>query len=174
MTWLLRLYPPAWRRRYAEEVATLLADRPFSLSLAIDLIAGAVDVWLHPSQTLAAAKHFKDAEKETVMSKPVFGFDCTRVLGPAVTRADQRKAVIAMFATTILLTGTWMVVHIKRGDNPVIDSLSMMPWIIGMMVSMRYTYLKDRSAGTQAVIIAGVTFVSAAFLIGAGLIATGL
>lgn len=173
MTILLRLYPAVWRRRYGDEVAAMLQDRRFSLPLAIDLIAGAVDVRLHPEETLAAAKHFQD-KQEAVMSKHVFGFDCARFFGPAITRADQRKAMIAMLVTTILLTGTWMVVHIRRGDNPVIDALSVMPWMAGMAVSMRYTYLKDRSAGTQAIVIAGITFVTAVLLIGAGLIATGL
>ena len=55
MTWLLRLYPSSWRRRYGDEVAGLLADRGFSFSMAVDLVAGAIDVWLHPSVTLAAA-----------------------------------------------------------------------------------------------------------------------
>ena len=55
MTWLLRLYPPMWRRRYAAEVAAMVDGRGFSLAVAIDLVAGAIDVRLHPSATLAAA-----------------------------------------------------------------------------------------------------------------------
>lgn len=160
MTRLLRLYPRAWRRRYGDEVAAMLAGRPFSLALAIDLLGGAVDVWLHPAQTLAAANHHDMSTKENVM----------RILGPAITRADQRKA-IAMFAITILLTGTWMVVHLRRGDSPVADALSIMPWIVGMLISTRYIYLNDRPA---AVFFTVLTFVSAVLLFGAGLLATGL
>ena len=45
MTWLLRLYPPLWRRRYAGEVAELLAGRRYPLRSAVDLVAGAIDTW---------------------------------------------------------------------------------------------------------------------------------
>ena len=37
MTWLLRLYPSPWRRRYGGEVAEMLAHRGFSLRIAVDL-----------------------------------------------------------------------------------------------------------------------------------------
>lgn len=51
MTWLLRLYPRAWQRRYGEEVAELLASEPPSLRLLVDLIAGAIDARLNPHWT---------------------------------------------------------------------------------------------------------------------------
>ena len=40
---LLRLYPEAWRERYGDEVAALLADRPLSLRTGLDLARGAWD-----------------------------------------------------------------------------------------------------------------------------------
>jgi hypothetical protein len=48
MNRLLRLYPAAWRDRYLDEVSDLLAERPPSLRDRLDLIAGAVDAWIHP------------------------------------------------------------------------------------------------------------------------------
>jgi hypothetical protein len=48
MSWLLRLYPRAWRRRYAAEVHAMLDEEPRSLCLGVDLVAGAVDAWMHP------------------------------------------------------------------------------------------------------------------------------
>jgi hypothetical protein len=49
MNALLRLYPPAWRRRYGEEITELLSKTPVSLTAALDLLRGATDAWLHPS-----------------------------------------------------------------------------------------------------------------------------
>lgn len=40
---LLRLYPKAWRDRYGEEVADLVASRPARLRTVLDLLAGAAD-----------------------------------------------------------------------------------------------------------------------------------
>nr|SBO93536.1 hypothetical protein BN4615_P3050 [Nonomuraea gerenzanensis] len=44
---VLRLYPKAWRERYGEEVADLVAARPVRLRTVLDLAAGAADAWLH-------------------------------------------------------------------------------------------------------------------------------
>jgi hypothetical protein len=46
---LIGLFPGAWRRRYGDEMAALLEDRPAGVRGGIDLIRGALDVWLHPS-----------------------------------------------------------------------------------------------------------------------------
>ena len=46
----LRLYPHAWRRRYADEVGGLLEHRPPRLADVLDLARGALDARLHPSR----------------------------------------------------------------------------------------------------------------------------
>lgn len=51
MNRLLRLYPRAWRDRYLDEMSDLLAARAPSFRDRIDLIAGAVDAWMHPQVT---------------------------------------------------------------------------------------------------------------------------
>jgi hypothetical protein len=45
---LLRLYPAWWRRRYGEEVEAVLEELEPTPRLAIDLVRGAVDAWIHP------------------------------------------------------------------------------------------------------------------------------
>ena len=44
---MLRLYPRAWRRRYAEEVGDLLASRPVRARTVTDLARGAFDAWIN-------------------------------------------------------------------------------------------------------------------------------
>lgn len=44
---VLSLYPKAWRERYGEEVADLVASRPVRLRTVADLAGGAGDAWLH-------------------------------------------------------------------------------------------------------------------------------
>ncbi|NBE92887.1 hypothetical protein FE391_04680 [Nonomuraea sp. KC401] len=41
------LYPHAWRQRYGDEVADLVASRPVRVRTVLDLIGGAADAWLH-------------------------------------------------------------------------------------------------------------------------------
>lgn len=55
MSALLRLYPKAWRERYAEEFAGLAEERPLTVRDRVDLVRGAWDAWRDPSMTPAAA-----------------------------------------------------------------------------------------------------------------------
>ena len=43
---LLKLYPPAWRRRYEAELAALLDEQRAGTRGALDLIRGAADAWI--------------------------------------------------------------------------------------------------------------------------------
>jgi hypothetical protein len=54
MSRVLRLYPPAWRDRYLDEVSDLLAARPPTPRDQVDLVRGALDAWLHPQVTARA------------------------------------------------------------------------------------------------------------------------
>lgn len=51
--WLLRLYPQAWRRRYEEEVVSLLGERLSPLD-SLDLVLGALDARLRPQVPVVA------------------------------------------------------------------------------------------------------------------------
>jgi hypothetical protein len=48
MSWLLRLYPAAWRERYGAEFLELLARERRSPALFLDIFGGALDAHLHP------------------------------------------------------------------------------------------------------------------------------
>lgn len=41
MNWLVRLYPPSWRRRYGRELEQLVEDVPGRLAVTLDLLVGA-------------------------------------------------------------------------------------------------------------------------------------
>jgi len=46
--WLVRLYPSAWRARYADELLAWVAERDLGPLVAVDLARGALDAHLHP------------------------------------------------------------------------------------------------------------------------------
>ena len=175
MTWILRLYPPVWRRRYGAEVAAMLAGRGFSLRTAIDLVAGAIDVWLHPSATLAAASAASRQEvQEKNMLSRILTLDCGGFDGSGVTRADHRKATLVTIGGTLVLTLIWMAAHFGAGDNPYVDSLSLMTFMVPFLFSMRYTYLKHRPLSVQVVFVAGFSLVVTAIMLAAAWVADTL
>jgi hypothetical protein len=51
---LLRLYPAAWRNRYADEFEALLEERPLGPFDVLDVLIGAVDAHLHLRRLTAA------------------------------------------------------------------------------------------------------------------------
>jgi len=46
MKWLVRLYPPAWRARYGDELLAVLQARGVDRSVALDVVRGAIDAWV--------------------------------------------------------------------------------------------------------------------------------
>lgn len=58
MSWLVRLYPPSWRKRYGGELEGLVEDMPGRLSTALDLLVGAAIAYrdvIHANRVLSTA-----------------------------------------------------------------------------------------------------------------------
>ena len=172
MTWLLKLYPPGWRRRYGDEFVALIGAQRFSLATTIDVIAGAIDAWISPQTTAAPPKALAGNGEEKMFAR-MLKFRCAGY-GPNVTSSDQWKSAIATVGGTLVLTLAWMGVHVKVGDNPYTDSLSLMPFLVALLFGMRWTYLKGRSALTQTIFIAGNMAVLTAIFLIAGWISARL
>ena len=151
MTWLLKLYPPGWRRRYGDELRALVESQPFSLSASIDLIAGAIDAWVEPQQ---GAKTMR--------------FECAK----AVSREDARKAAAVNIAGTLVLTAIWMILHFRFGDHTWVDSFSALAFLVPYLFSLHYTSLKGRPLRTQAIFIGTMTMIVTLILGTAGWIAS--
>jgi hypothetical protein len=64
--WLLRLYPRAWRERYGDEVASVLAEHHVTAWTALDLLLGAFDAHLHrsllPERLISMAHRIRSSE----------------------------------------------------------------------------------------------------------------
>jgi hypothetical protein len=144
MTFLVKLYPPRWRRRYGEEFRALAAAQPFSIGNTIDVVAGAIDAWISP----------QFVEGEETMSERTMKFRCAG-FGPEVTKVDQRKSVAMTLTVTLALTLVWMWLHVRTHGNAYVDAFSLMPMFVGWLSGMRYTTLRLRSGPAQAIFIAG-------------------
>ena len=154
MTWLIRLYPPAWRRRYGRELADLIATQPASIGTAIDLVAAAIDAWLNPQSSTAATA--ADAKGAGAMVPRMLQFRCAGH-GPNVTAADARKAAAVTIGGTLALMIPLMWVMVRYGSNPYLQSLLSVSWLVPTVFGLRYTSLKGRPGRVQAVFIAGLS-----------------
>jgi hypothetical protein len=163
VTWLIRLYPPAWRRRYGRELAELLAAQPRSLRTAIDVVAGAVDAWLHPQSSTAITT--TDAKGAGAMLPRMLQLK-SGGYGPDVTVADSLKAAAVTIGGTLAIVAALTVAMRLYGKNPYFESLLAMGWLVPFLVSQHYTYLKGRPASVQAVLIGGPSVIVLAIALG--------
>jgi hypothetical protein len=151
VTWLLKLYPPRWRRRYGAELSELIAAQPFSIGAAADLIAGAIDAWLHPQ---LAASPSSDAKGDLSMIAKMMQLKCAGY-GPDITASDKRKGALTVLGGALVLTTLWLWAQ-WRQENPYVLALAPMAYFFPLLLSLRYSALKGRSARAQTIFIGGV------------------
>ena len=154
MTWLIALYPPAWRRRYGRELAELISTQPASFGTAVDLVAGTVDAWLNPQSSTAAVA--ADGKGAGAMISRMLQLRCAGY-GSTVTKADNVKAAALMIGGSLLAAVAYIWVTARYGRNPYIDSLFWVSWLIPFVLSQHFTTLKGRSTLVQTVLIGGQT-----------------
>lgn len=165
MTWLIKLYPPAWRRRYGREMAELVASQPASFGTAIDLVASAVDAWLNPQSSTAAAAAGSKGERAMMAEK--LQLRCAGY-GAPVTAKDGLKGAAFIIVGTLVLTLAFSWAMGRYGKNPYLESLQSMSFLFPMLYSQRYWALKGRPASVQAVLIGGPALIVLAIALAAG------
>lgn len=163
MTWLLRLYPPSWRRRYGPELEELLAAEPASFRTAIDVIAGAADAWLNPQSSTAV--RVADSKGDTMVPK-MLRLRCAGY-GADYTRRDALKAAGITIGGTLAIMLGLMWARARFGENPYLESLLLVSWLLPFLFSQRYTDLKGRSGRVQALLIGVPAAIVIAIAIGA-------
>jgi len=164
MTWLLKLYPREWRRRYGAEIEEVVASQPKSAQLVVDLLGGAIDAHLKPQ---AFARRF-----ETAAADQSGGSDMvTRLTGCGARASMSRKDALFGAALTIgsaLVVAAIMVI----GSNSVTEAIgvTMLPGVLA--VGTQWVHLRGHSRLAQVAQIGGLFVVL--FLIGllAGLAVT--
>ena len=168
MKWLLKLYPPRWRRRYGAELSELIGAQPFTFAGVTDLLAGAVDAWTHPQLAVPSTS---DPKGDVRMIAKILQFECAGY-GPHVTASDKRKSAVVMIGGTLLLTLLWLAVLMQFKRNPYVMAIQPMTYLLPYVGGLHYTSLKARSGRTQAIFIAGLSMAVTSILLLAGWIAS--
>jgi len=161
VTWLLKLYPPRWRRRYGEELADLVATQPFSIGAAVDLMAGAIDAWFHPEFSPAETPNVKG---NTVMIARLLQLKCAGY-GPDVTSSDKAKSTWTNIGGTLVLSALWLLALWQFGKNVFLMAIWPMAYFLPYLFSLRFTSLKGRSASTQTILVVGLGATLTAFFL---------
>ena len=144
MNWLLNLYPPAWQKRYRNEVQALLEQEPVRLRTALDLMAGAADAWLNPNLF----------PKETGGEKTMI---TSSRKGPVeVSKEEARRSAIWMLGISLLLAVAGVALDKTIGQHIMIEALLYSAFFIAFTISSRFTLLKPYSSGARNSIIVGV------------------
>ena len=170
MTWLLKLYPPQWRRRYGEELLALIAQQRFSFVTVFDIIGGAIDAWTQPQSHLAA-RAAAQPEGDTIMVAKVMRLRCAGY-GAKATAVDGLKGAGVILTGTVLsvLVATWMR---RQSVDPVYpQALMANGWLLSFVVSMRSTTLKGWPGRTQAIFIGVLSMLIVLLTLGAAWISS--
>lgn len=132
---LLRLYPRGWRERYGAEVADYLdTAKPPRLRAALDLIAGAIDARLHPTDMPPA-----DPRGTNMLAR-----HC-RFEGTEIPVRDAIKSAALMIGICLVVTVIGVALDKTYGDHVLIDALLYAAFFIALTISSRYTYLRAYS-----------------------------
>jgi hypothetical protein len=147
MTWLLRLYPRAWRERYGAEMADLVASQPRTLQLAIDLVGGAIDAhWNHH----AFARRMEGAAEATTRG----GDMVTRLMHCEPRRhLTPRETAIA---ASISIAGALVIAALQiiwRDSIVAQMSLVMLPGV--WLLATQPFYLRGHSTRAKLVLLGG-------------------
>lgn len=146
---MVRLYPPRWQRRYGRELEEWLAAEPASFRTTIDLMAGAVDAWVNPQSSTAATA--ADSKGDDMVAK-MLKLRCAGY-GVEYTRGDALKAAAITIGGSLMVVLVIMTAMARYGENPYLESLMLLGWLLPFLFSQRYTDLKGRSGRVQAVFI---------------------
>lgn len=78
-SWLVRLYPRAWRERYGPEFMALLEEQPLTLRSVLDIVRGALDAhWLaRRYQQLQEARIRPGRGKECAVKRGQHQYSCS-------------------------------------------------------------------------------------------------
>ena len=147
LPFVLRLYPSAWRERYGDEMAAMLASGPMTARVVLDLLAGAVDARVSPQAIVHASTH-----KEPMM---------TSICGTAtaLSMRDHLKGAMWIIVGTAILT--WLAVGLREvfGRTVPIATLRYAAFPLALLWASRWTTMKPYSRAAQAVILGATAIV---------------
>ena len=149
---LLRLYPRAWRARYADEFLATVGDERLSLRQVIDITAGAIDAWFSPEVRRATRVPRTEAALggNLMFKKLMTSCGSTNV---EVSRRDALIGALVLIGAAFLCS-TLSIVAKRQGFEWMSETLMAIAFPGSVLLSMPFTYLKGKSWRTHLVFVA--------------------
>ena len=148
---LLRLYPRAWRERYAEEFLTTVGDRALTTQHVIDIVAGAID-----------ARLSADVQRVTRVVAARVGGEPMTMKSLALCQPDRSRYSTgdALIGAGVMLGATFVLALLGlaagRADWPVTaDILKSLAFPASLTLSMPFWLLKGQPWKAQVVMTGG-------------------
>lgn len=163
MTWMLRLYPQAWRQRYGEEVAALVASEPRSFRLFFDLIAGAIDAWLKPQWTPAASPSSATSPSGGQQIDSTFRM-CSR---SGFTREELAQSAGWMIGGSLGLVAIAVVLQLWFGKTILSQTLLYASYPMALILSGQCTWFKAYSRAARWIMMGAMLVLMFLFFLGA-------
>lgn len=145
MTWMLRLYPRAWQKRYGNEVATLLESEDRSLRLFVDLFAGAIDARLNPQDSRATQTSGEKSMKSSLLRL------CD---GPSFPPADRMRGAAWMIGATLGFSLLGLALQRFFDMSLLSRTVLYAAFPMALILSSQSTYLKPYRRSVRAAMLA--------------------
>jgi hypothetical protein len=149
MRWLLLLYPGAWRVRYGEEFAAVLASQRISAGLVLDVIGGAIDAHLYPQIQHSQTTETQGGDRMTrsMLLRCAAGGP---KLSPTERRTASRFGIFGALGIAILYLVLTKLYH----GAPAVQAL-LYTFICSSFTYEQMVYLRTRQKLTRILIVAG-------------------
>jgi hypothetical protein len=144
---LIRMYPREWRKRYGDEMRTLLEADGLSLRTVADLIGGAIDARINPQ--LATADNEQSDEGVRTMMRAFCGVPAN------ASPAEPGRAAGWMIGASLVMTLTSILLQLRLGPNSFSESLLYSAFPAALMMSTPYTYSSRYSASARRIMSIG-------------------
>lgn len=164
LPWLVRLYPPSWRRRYGDELAALLAEQALSPAAVFDLMGGALDAWVSPQPNL----HLQDDQGAPKMNTR--WITCAKG-GPPLTVRESLLGAGVVVVGSLVLSVASLLLRKAYGNVAAVEALHQSLFPALLLLSTSGLFLQRRSWRAQAVFV--LFFLSIVYLIMLGSVVLG-
>jgi hypothetical protein len=171
MNWLVRLYPARWRARYGDEFAAMLAGQRVSVGLLLDVIGGAVDAHLHPQVLQSNSNEFPNPNQgEDTMT--IAMFERCAAGGPKLSPGERRFASTLAILTALAMASLYLVLTKIFRQAPAVQAVIYASVFFTSSIHVQIAYLRNRSRGTQALILGAELVAMYLFMLGVCLLAS--
>jgi hypothetical protein len=145
---LVRLYPKAWRERYGEEFAAVLAGQKATVGMIVDVLGGALDAHLYPQVHVRPTEAKGDEMTTGMLNRCASG-------GPTISKRQMTLGSVAIALVYIAMTYVYVVLRRAYHAAPPVEAYGYTLFPVMTLVYLQMGYLRRRSVAAQVLFVLG-------------------